>query len=227
MNKEINVNELEKIVGYTFKDKGLALCAISHSSYVNELKINRYDDYERLEFLGDAVLEFVVSEFLINKFTNKKEGELTKIRAALVCEPTLSKVIRDNKIDSLVLLGKGEENTGGRMRDSIMCDVFEAIVAAIYLDAGIERARKHIEHFLLQDWDKKMLFKDSKTRLQELLQKDGHTIAYKNLEEIGPQNERIYVEALIVDGKVASKGKGRNRKSAQQEAAYFYLTKHC
>lgn len=220
-----NIKKLESIIDYSFTDKKLALCAISHSSYVNELKINRHDDYERLEFLGDAVLELVVSEFLMSIFTDKREGELTKNRAALVCEPTLSKVIRENGIDSLVLLGKGEEATGGRNRDSIMCDVFEAIVAAIYLDSGIERARQHIEHFLLEDWDKKILFQDSKTRLQEILQKDGHTIAYENIGESGPQNEKIYVEALIVDGKVASKGKGKNRKSAQQEAAYLYLTK--
>ena len=165
-----NIAELEQIIGYTFKDKGIIKQALSHSSYANERKIPGGSN-ERLEFLGDSVLSIVVSEHLYTNL-NVAEGELTKLRASLVCEKSLHIFAQQINLGKYLLLGKGEENTGGRERPSILADAFEAVIAAIYLDGGFEPAKKHILRFMPQDirHHAKPVFSDFKTILQEVVQ---------------------------------------------------------
>lgn len=218
-----NVSILENRINYSFKDKELAELALTHSSYANEKKINRRGDYERLEFLGDAVLELVVSEFLYENYPAKKEGEMTRTRAALVCESTLSKCAREFGLPSMILLGKGEKTMGGSEKDSILCDIFEAIAGALYLDGGFECAKKYITGFLLKDWENKALFVDSKSILQEEIQKKGSVVTYENRGQEGPDNHKVYTEAVLIDGRQVHMAKGFSRKSAQQQAAYEYL----
>ena len=224
MNKDLSA--LEKKLSYSFKDRNLLIRALSHSSYANERKINKAGDYERLEFLGDAVVELVVSEFLFSNYPQKKEGEMTRTRAALVCEPTLAGCAREIDLPSFLLLGKGENATGGREKDSILCDVFEAVAGAIYLDGGYEKARDYISRYVLRDWENKALFVDSKSIRQERMQKYGRRVAYVTLKESGPANERIYEEELRIDGEACAKATGHSKKAAQQKAAYEYLKSH-
>ncbi len=224
MNNDLSA--LEEKLSYTFKDRELLIRALSHSSYANERKINKKGDYERLEFLGDAVVELVVSEFLFSNYPQKKEGEMTRTRAALVCEPTLAGCAREIDLPSFLLLGKGEEATGGRQKDSILCDVFEAVAGAIYLDGGYEAARTYILEYVLRDWENKALFVDSKSILQERMQKHGHRVSYVTISESGPANERTYVEELHIDGQAYTKADGHSKKAAQQKAAYEYLKVH-
>ena len=163
MKQGYNLEVLEKRIGYCFKDKGLLKQALTHSSYTNEQKINKYGHYERLEFLGDAVLELVSSEFLFTLHKEKTEGELTKMRASMVCEPSLAFCAKDLELGEFMLLGKGEESTGGRGRDSITSDAMEAVIGAIYLDGGMDEAKAFINRFILSDLEDKQLFYDSKT----------------------------------------------------------------
>lgn len=221
MSREIK--ELEEKIGYHFNDETLIKTALTHSSYANERKINKTEDYERLEFLGDAVLELTVSEFLYGNYPGKREGEMTRTRAALVCEPTLAKSSRDFSLQEFIYLGKGEEATGGRERDSILCDVFEAVAGAIYLDGGFECAKEYIRKYVLNDWENKALFVDSKTILQERVQKHGGVVSYATVAEEGPANSRIYTEELLIDGKSVMRASGSSKKSAQQKAAFEYL----
>lgn len=219
----MDITRLQEDIGYQFKDPSLLELALTHSSFANEKKINRNGDYERLEFLGDAVLELTVSEFLYENYPDKKEGQMTRTRAALVCEPTLAMSARAFSLQNYILLGKGEEATGGRKRDSILCDVFESVVGALYLDGGYEQAKKYIYSFLLTDWENKALFVDSKTILQEKIQKEGKTIEYRTVSEEGPANEKTYTEEVLINGVSMMKGVGHSKKSAQQQAAYSYL----
>ncbi|MBQ3785768.1 MAG: ribonuclease III [Lachnospiraceae bacterium] len=224
MNKDLSA--LQETLSYTFKDRDLLIRALSHSSYANERKINKKGDYERLEFLGDAVVELVVSEFLFSNYPQKKEGEMTRTRAALVCEPTLAGCAREIDLPSFLLLGKGEDATGGREKDSILCDVFEAVAGAIYLDGGYEEAKAYITKYVLRDWENKALFVDSKSILQERMQKYGRKVSYVTVSESGPANERTYVEELHIDGQVFTKASAHSKKAAQQKAAYEYLKDH-
>lgn len=222
MNR-LDFEAVEELIGYVFSDRKLLEQALTHSSYANEKLINNVGDYERLEFLGDAVLELTVSRFLYENYPKKREGEMTRTRAALVCEPTLSGCAREMGLPEFILFGKGEEASGGRNRDSILCDVFEAVAGAIYADGGYESAEKYIHRFLLNGWENRVLFTDSKTILQETIQKRGGTVAYENVSAQGPSNSRVYVEELIIDGKPVGRAEGPSRKSAQQRAAYDYL----
>lgn len=217
------LDELQSRLGYHFKDITLLEMALTHSSYENELKINKTGNYERLEFLGDAVLELTVSEFLFEGYPEKSEGELTRIRASLVCEPTLANVARGFELPVFIKLGKGEKKNNGAQRDSLLCDVFEAIAGAIYLDGGYAASKKYIQEFLLTDWNKKVLFTDAKSLLQELLQKEGNTALYETVSVDGPANSCVYTERLIIAGEEKMLGKGTSRKAAQQQAAYEYL----
>lgn len=158
-----SLDELEKKIGYEFTDKKLLKQALTHSSFANEQKINRLDDYERLEFLGDAVLELTSSEFLFFAHPELPEGKLTKLRSSMVCEPALAYCARDLELGKYMLLGRGEEATGGRNRDSITSDAMEAVIGALYLDGGFEVAKKFIHRFVLSDLENKILFYDSKT----------------------------------------------------------------
>ncbi len=219
--------ELQKRIGYDFRDSGRLIRALSHSSYVNELQLNKHDDYERCEFLGDAVLELTVSEYLYNDHPEMREGEMTKLRASLVCEPTLAYCARIGfELDRYVLLGKGEDASGGRGRDSIISDVFEAIIGAIYLDGGLECARKFVTRFVLTDYEKKIEFNDSKTILQEYAQDHGIKLTSELVEERGPAHDREYVMRASLDGKITETGTAKSKKAAEQRAAYAIISKH-
>ena len=224
MLEGFTLEELENRIGYCFKDKTLLMQAITHSSYTNEQKINKQKHYERLEFLGDAVLELVISDFLFHEHLDKTEGELSKKRASMVCEQALSFCAKDLEMGSFFLLGKGEEATGGRERDSITSDVMEAVIGAIFLDNGLDAATTFINRFILSDLENKQLFYDSKTNLQEYIQgnqkKDFH---YKLVEESGPEHNKIFVVEIIMEEVVLGKGSGRTKKAAEQQAAYEAL----
>lgn len=218
------LEELENRIGYRFRDKSLLKQAITHTSYTNEQKINKQKHYERLEFLGDAVLELVSSDFLFHEHVDKTEGQLTKMRASMVCEPALAFCARDLELGKFLLLGKGEEATGGRNRDSITSDVMEAVIGAIYLDGGMEAAKKYIYHFILSDLENKQLFYDSKTNLQEYIQ--GHLkkeFHYELVEETGPEHDKIFVVEVIMEEEILGRGQGRTKKAAEQQAAYEAL----
>lgn len=218
--------ELEERIGYTFKDKKLLQQALTHSSYANEQKINKTGDYERLEFLGDAVLELVSSEFIYQENPEMPEGKMTKKRSSMVCEPSLAFCARDLSLEKYILLGRGEEATGGRKRDSIISDVMEAVIGAIYLDSGIEQAKAFIRRFILTDLENKQLFYDAKTILQEVVQQENKgTLHYELIREEGPEHDKTFVvEAMVGDKKVGS-GTGRSKKAAEQQAAYEALLK--
>ena len=220
------MEQLEQIIGYTFQNKKLLRQALTHSSFANEQKINKLKDYERLEFLGDAVLELVSSEFLFRENPQMPEGQLTKLRASMVCEPALAYCAKDIDLGSYILLGRGEEYTGGRYRSSITSDVMEAIIGAIFLDGGIENAKKHIYRFILSDLENKILFLDSKTILQEEIQKKKDAqLRYELIGESGPDhNKQFTVDAYLNDVLIGS-GTGRTKKAAEQQAAYEALLK--
>ena len=220
------LRELQDKIGYQFKDESLLKQALTHSSFANEQKINKLNNYERLEFLGDAVLELVSSEFLFNENKDMPEGQLTRLRASMVCEPALAYCARDIDLGSYILLGKGEEATGGRKRDSITSDVMEAVIGAIFLDGGIENAKKYIYHFVLSDLENKILFLDSKTLLQEEIQKKNTAqLRYELVGETGPDHDKQFSVEAYLDDKLIGSGVGRTKKAAEQQAAYEALMK--
>lgn len=215
---------LEELIGYKFGNQALLKQALTHSSFTNEQRIYKTENYERLEFLGDAVLELVSSEFLFREHVSVPEGELTKMRAAMVCEPSLAFCARDLELGQFILLGKGEDNTGGRGRDSITSDVMEAVIGAIYLDGGMESARAFIERFILSDLEDKQLFYDSKSTLQEVLQgKLKKEFNYQLLEESGPEHNKVFRVSVHMEGENLGTGEGRTKKAAEQQAAYKAL----
>ena len=222
--EEYTMENLQKRIGYHFKNIALLKRALTHSSYMNEQRINKSGDYERLEFLGDAVLELVSSEFLFHEHPEVPEGELTKMRASMVCEPSLAFCARDIELGNFILLGKGEENTGGRGRDSITSDVMEAVTGAIYLDGGMEPAKAFIHRFILSDLEDKQLFYDSKSNLQELIQgKLKRDFQYELLGESGPEHNKLFKVAVRMENEILGEGEGRTKKAAEQQAAYKAL----
>lgn len=223
-NRKELLNELQEKIGYRFRNEGLLKQAITHSSFANEQKINKLSNYERLEFLGDAVLEMVCSEFLFQENPEMPEGQLTRLRASMVCEPALAYCARDIDLGSYILLGKGEEATGGRNRDSITSDVMEAVIGAIFIDGGIEEAKKYIYRFVLSDLENKILFMDSKTLLQEEVQKNNTAqLHYELVGETGPDHDKEFRVKAYLDGKEIGTGVGRTKKAAEQQAAYEAL----
>ena len=215
------VKELEQKIGYVFKDKSLIERALMHSSYTNEKHLKKYECNERLEFLGDAVLELVSSAYLFNEFPKVSEGELTKTRASMVCEPALAFCARDLDLGEYLLLGKGEDATGGRKRESVTSDAMEALIGAIYLDGGFANATEFIHRFLLKDLENKKLFFDSKTILQEIVQANfKEVISYHLIGEEGPDHNKIFEVEARIGGKAWGCGKGSSKKSAEQQAAY-------
>lgn len=226
MSIENDITELEDRIGYHFKDRALIRMALTHSSFANEQKINKQPDYERLEFLGDSVLEMVSSTYLYNNYPDKKEGQMTKMRASMVCEQALAFCARDFELEKYILLGKGEESTGGRHRDSIISDVMEAVIGAIYIDGGIEAAKKHIDKFILNDLENKQIFIDAKSVLQELVQKDStKTLSYEICGESGPEHDKIFKSRVLVNGEILGEGEGHTKKAAEQQAAYQAVLK--
>lgn len=224
MTDGYTLNALEERISYQFKNPSLLKQALTHSSFTNEQKINKAKNYERLEFLGDAVLELVSSEFLFKEHPDVPEGELTKMRASMVCEPSLAFCAKDLELGKFLRLGKGEESTGGRERDSITSDAMEAVIGAIFLDGGMKHAKAFIDRFILSDLEDKRLFYDSKTTLQELIQgklkKEFH---YELLDETGPEHDKTFVSEVYLEKESLGKGFGRTKKAAEQQAAYQAL----
>lgn len=221
------IKEFQEKIGYQFQQEGLLRQALTHSSYANEHRMKKLSDNERLEFLGDAVLEIVTSDFLYHEHTDVPEGELTRVRASIVCEQTLAFCTRALNLGDYLFLGKGEDQTGGRKRKSILSDAFEAIIGAIYLDGGFASAKEFIHKFILKDIEHKKLFYDSKTILQEIVQSDykGKEIEYVLTGEIGPDHDKKFVVSLVVGDKTLGEGTGRTKKAAEQEAAYRAIIK--
>ena len=221
-----NLKELEKKISYSFSDEGLLKHAMTHSSYVNEKRLKKTDCNERLEFLGDAVLELVSSEYLFFENPKMPEGELTKLRASMVCEKALAFCARDLDLGDFLLLGKGEDATGGRKRDSITSDALEALIGAIYLDGGFANAKEFILNHVLNDLEGKRLFYDSKTILQELVQGNSEKrICYELVGEVGPDHNKSFKVEVRIGDTTYGQGIGRTKKAAEQEAAYQAILK--
>ncbi|WP_099352392.1 ribonuclease III [Fredinandcohnia onubensis] len=215
-------------LGIHFHDEGLLIQAFTHSSYVNEHRKKPHEDNERLEFLGDAVLELTISKFLFKKFPIMSEGELTKMRAAIVCEPSLVTFANELKFGELVLLGKGEEMTGGRERPALLADVFEAFIGALYLDLGLEVVNQFLDKTVIPKINAGAFshVMDFKSQLQELVQRDGTgVIEYKVLQEKGPAHSREFVSRVSLNGEELGIGTGRSKKEAEQHAAEIALQK--
>ena len=218
MNKDLN--SLEKEIGYVFKKRSLLKQAVTHRSYANE---NRESGpfNERLEFLGDAVLSLISADFLYKKFPSMAEGDLTKLRSSLVCTASLSEYARRIKLGDYLLLGKGELATGGNERDSNLENAFEALIAAVYLDGGIDKARRFVLRFLDDSVETHHIsFKDYKTKLQDIVQESREeTLNYVITKESGPDHDKRYEVEVHLNSNVIGKGKGRSKKQAEQEAA--------
>ena len=215
-----DLSSFEEVLGYKFKDIELLKQALSHSSYANERK-RPNDSNERLEFLGDSVLSIVVSDFLY-KNLNVAEGELTKMRASLVCEKSLHIFAQQIGLGDYLLLGKGEENTGGRQRPSILADAFEAVIAAIYLDGGLKAVSKYVLSFIPEDIKPHSVvsFVDYKTALQEIIQKNPEEkVEYVLTGESGPDHDKKFTVQVMLNSNVIGEGIGRSKKSAEQNAA--------
>ncbi len=220
------LDELQRKIAYRFRDLDLLMSALMHSSYTNEKHLPKHKCNERLEFLGDAVLELVSSEFLFFSDRKMPEGELTKLRASMVCEPSLAFCARELDLGSFLLLGKGEEVTGGRNRDSVTSDALEALIGAIYLDGGFANAKEFIHKFILNDLEHKKLFYDSKTILQELVQAEfDESITYQLMKEEGPDHNKTFVVEVCIGTNCYGEGTGKTKKAAEQQAAYEAILK--
>ena len=212
---------LEENLRYEFKNKKLLINALTHSSYANEAR-DGVSSNERLEFLGDSVLSIVVSEYIYKEFNNLPEGELTKLRASLVCEKSLCQFSRELELGKYLRLGKGEDKGGGRERDSILADAFEAVLAAMYLDGGFNVAKNHVMRFIkneLKHTDDEV-FKDYKTALQEIIQKNPEeSVNYILTKETGPDHDKVFEVEVRLNSNTIGKGIGKNKKQAEQSAA--------
>lgn len=221
MDEKKNLSDFQKIIKYTFKNESLLYEALSHSSFANENKKNRRSN-ERLEFLGDSVLSIVVSNYIFKHEQKMPEGELSKLRASLVCEKSLFKFANEINLGEHIMLGKGEEITGGRERPSIVSDAFEAVIAAIYLDGGMDAATKYILGFIPKDLDsgKSVTFNDYKTILQEIIQQNPEEkVEYFLTDESGPAHDKQFVVEVRLNSNTIGTGSGRSKKNAEQMAA--------
>ena len=226
MKNNSDLKEFQNRIGYHFNDEKYLKTALTHSSFANEVKMRKVNDNERLEFLGDAVLELTSSDYIYKNHSEMNEGSMTRLRASIVCEPTLALCARAFGLDEFIMLGKGEELTGGRKRDSIVSDACEAVIGAIYLDGGFASAKEYIHRFILNDIEHKQLFYDSKTILQEIVQgrQDGE-LTYEILKEEGPDHNKSFEVRALVGPKEVGRGKGRTKKAAEQLAAYNGILK--
>ncbi|MEK6589946.1 MAG: ribonuclease III [Nitrospinota bacterium] len=223
--KELEI--LQEKINYRFKDISLLNQSLTHKSYVNENMSEKLQDNERLEFLGDAILSLVVSDYSISKFLDYSEGELTRIRAAVVSEANLSLIAREMEIGRFLLLGKGEDMTGGRDKSSLLANAFEAVIAAIYLDSGY-RETFYVLIDILNDKINKVadyeLHRDFKSDLQEFIQNKQYSIPqYRVSAEFGPPHEKVFDVEVVIDGTVYGIGRGRTKKEAEQSAAQKVL----
>ncbi len=221
--------EFENIIGYKFNNKDTLLLALTHSSYANEHNLGKFECNERLEFLGDAVLEFFISRYIYLKYPELPEGELTKLRASAVCESSLAKKAADIHLGDYLFLGNGEEITGGRTRESILADAFEAVIGAVILDGGIESAEKYIMRTMesvVSSVRNNFMLMDYKTRLQEEVQKySKESVSYFITKESGPDHDRIFEAQVSHSGNVLGTGIGKSKKEAEQSAAKNALNK--
>ncbi|PLT30093.1 ribonuclease III [Peribacillus deserti] len=227
-SKEFIFKNFQDRLEIQFTNEPLLKQAFTHSSYVNEHRRKPYEDNERLEFLGDAVLELTVSKYLFNKYATMSEGELTKLRAAIVCEPSLVGFANDLSFGEMILLGKGEEMTGGRTRPALLADVFEAFIGALYLDQGLETVVQFLEKTVFPKINEGAFshVMDYKSQLQELIQRDGTgNLEYKILHEKGPAHNREFVSTVLLSGEELGTGSGRSKKEAEQRAAQEALRK--
>lgn len=214
------MRELEKKIGYRFHNAGLLEHAMTHSSYANEHRSAGITSNERLEFLGDSVLGMVVAEYLYARHPDMPEGELTRTRAALVCETSLYEVARALDLGRVLRLGRGEDAGGGRARPSILADATEAMLAAVYLDGGIDPVRRIIQNCILNQEQEKAVDRDYKTALQELVQRHpGQAVSYRLIDETGPDHARVFVMEVSVGGKSVGIGRGHSKKEAEQMSA--------
>ncbi len=224
-----NISTLEKRINYVFKDKNTVLTAITHSSYANEKKARKLKYNERIEFLGDSVLGLTISEHLYKKYPELPEGELTVTRSKIVCESSLSRCATDIGLGELLLLGRGEELSGGRTKSSILSDAYESLIGAIYIDGGLEVAKefimKHMDDIIKSSMQGK-LFYDYKTQLQEKIQQKGEQqITYTVVDEKGPDHNKIFITQIQINGLVCGQGSGRSKKESEQNAAKDALDK--
>jgi len=220
---------LQKQLGYKFKNVRLLEQALCHKSYINE-STRDISSYERLEFLGDSVLSVVVSRYIYDNYSSFPEGELTKLRASVVCENTLSDVARKLRIGDWLLLSKGEKQSGGSDKSAILCDVFESIIAAIYLDSDMDQAKQFIldnlKDIIIEQAKLGNDSNDYKTNLQELVQQRGHDVDYRIISECGPDHAREYEAAVYINNKLIATGTGTSKKKAQQVAAKNAIIKY-
>lgn len=221
-----DLNEFQSKIGYTFKNRHLLEQALTHSSYANEKHMKKHSDNERLEFLGDAVLEIVSSEFLFINYPQKPEGELTKLRASIVCEPTLALCTKPLDLGKYLRLGRGEDHTGGRKRKSILSDALEAVIGAIYLDGGFTNAKEFVLRFIMTDIENKQLFYDSKTILQELIQGRHEQLSYELIDEsVRTMTSSLQLRCLWTASVSArEKATQRRRRSSRLHIRHFFCT---
>lgn len=222
----MNLEKLEKSIGYTFKDKNLLKKALTHTSFAYE---NKLESNEKLEFLGDSILEYISSKYIYNNYKKLKEGEMTKVRAEVVCEDSLYKVAKSHNFSDFILVGKSETNSGGNFKPAILADSIEATIAAIYFDGGLEEAEKFIINNLktaIEESTKHVGMKDHKTVLQEKLQVNGDVcIKYTVIKETGPDHDKTFTVKVEADGKELAVGEGRTKKAAEMDAAGNALEK--
>jgi len=218
-SNEDSVLKLERSIGFSFNNKELPLLALTHPSWSGEQKRNRTESNQRLEFLGDAVLELVVSDYLYFSHPDIEEGELTRMRASLVCEAALCYCAEEIGLGECLLLGKGENSSGGREKPSILSDAFEAVIGAVYLDGGFDAARKHIQKYVLGKVEEFAMLKDGKSLIQELIQRDSSSTMKYETEATGKPEEPNFRSVLFINGEAVSSGEGRTKKAAEQKAA--------
>ena len=221
------IKDLETAIGYRFKNITLLQNALTHSSYANERWHNSLLSNERLEFLGDSILGMTVAEYLYRNFPDRPEGELTRMRADMVCEKALAKVAARISLGQHLMLGNGEEQGGGRSRDSILADAVESVIAACFLDGGMNAAKQFIDRFVLVEVPVKKLHNaDHKTALQELIQqKKNQTLTYVLIGESGPDHDKRFEVEVKLNGTTVGTGSGSSKKRAEQEAAHSALEK--
>ena len=214
------LQQLEKAIGYEFRDKSLLSMALVHSSFSNEHKKEQIPNNERLEFLGDAALELASSRYLYEHFPDEPEGVLSRRRASIVCEPSLAECARTVGLGHHLQLGKGEEKNNGRERDSLLSDAFEAVIGAMFLDGGFAAAEHFVRRFVMDKMTDKPVYSDSKTKLQETVQSSqADSITYELLSEDGPEHDKTFTVEVKIGGAVYGTGSGHSKKVAEQEAA--------
>ncbi len=215
----MSLSEFEKVIGYEFENKSLLETALTHSSYANEKQTGR-ECNERLEFLGDSVLGVITADYFYHNLAHLPEGEMTKKRAACVCEKSLHGFAKEINLGKYLLLGRGEDNTGGRQRASILADAFEAVIGAIYLDGGLENVRKFVLGFIKEAAAKQLSIRDYKTELQEIIQKNPNEhLTYVLVGESGPDHDKRFEVEVRLNSNIVGCGMGKSKKLAEQQAA--------